>query len=165
MPIATKDLGKYKKPGIYINEIDQSIIELPVQNTLINLVPGFSKRGPINTPTYVQNVSDFETIFGTIDRQLENKGSFFHRTCEQMLASGPIYALNLLATDDNRDKLQWSSVSVTADKYNLYTHGTDSRTSPYSMFFNRQDFWTRDPDSFLDMVDNTSYNPNAPDIE
>ncbi len=37
---------KFVSPGVFINEIDNSVIELPVQNVLINLVPGFSKKGP-----------------------------------------------------------------------------------------------------------------------
>ena len=44
MPIDEKNLGKYKRPAIYIEEIDNSIIETPAQNVLINLVPGFSKK-------------------------------------------------------------------------------------------------------------------------
>lgn len=91
MPIKDKDFGKYKRPGIFVNEIDASIIELPVQDVLINLVPGFSKKGPFNSPIYVTNPSDFEAIFGEDDRRLENKGSFFHKTCKQMLKSVNLY--------------------------------------------------------------------------
>ncbi len=145
--IQDKDLGKYKRPGIFINEIDNSIIELPVQNVLINLVPGFSKKGPVNRPVYITNRVDFEKIFGSIDNGLERKGSFFHRTCLKMIESGPIWALNLLSTDDTRDLLNWKSVSVGA----AFTNGS-TQTMPYSRLFNRQDFWERDTESFLDYV-------------
>ena len=67
MPIQEKDLGKYKRPGIYINEIDNSLIELPAQDVLINLIPGFSKKGPYNRPVYIDNTVDFERIYGTIE--------------------------------------------------------------------------------------------------
>ena len=147
MPIQDKDLGRYKRPGIFINEIDNSIVELPVQNVLINLVPGFSKKGPVNRPVYVTNPSDFNKIFGDIDRGLERKGSYFHRTCIKMLQTGPIWALNLLITNDLRDKLAWKSISCGSAFENDIT-----RLMPYSRVFNRQDFWDRDDESFLDFV-------------
>jgi len=147
MPIDNKNLGKYRRPGIYINEIDQSIIELPIQDILINLVPGFSKKGPFNRPVRVDSPAEFEAIFGPIDKNLENKGSFFHRTVEDMLNTGPIFALNLLKTDPNRDTLEWQSISA-ASQYN----NGPKNTSPYERFFNRQDFWERDTESFGDIV-------------
>jgi len=156
MPIQEKDLGKYKRPGIYINEIDNSIIELPAQNVLINLIPGFSKKGPYNRPVYVDNTVDFERIYGTIDKQLENKDSYFHRTCEKMLATGPIWALNMLATVPNRDVLNYVSISTSA----LYENSSLVNQSDYEKFFNRQDFWVRDEDSFQYLVDETGLNPN-----
>lgn len=147
MPIQDKDLGKYNRPGIFINEIDASIIELPVQDVLINLVPGFSKKGPINRPVYVTNKVDFIRMFGDIDRSLERKGSYFHRTCIKMMKSGPIWALNLLSTDDTRDTVSWKSIATGA----AYTNAS-TRSMPYSRLFNRQDFWERDDESFLDYV-------------
>jgi len=147
MPIQNKDLGKYNRPGIFINEIDNSIIELPQQDILINLVPGFSKKGPVNKPIYVTNKADFIAIFGDIDRGLERKSSFFHRTCIKMLESGPIYALNLLLTDDERDKANWKTLSCASNYKNDIT-----KKIPYSRLFNRQDFWERDNESFLDYV-------------
>jgi len=147
MPIQNKDLGKYKRPSIFIEEIDASVIELPVQEALINLVPGFSKKGPINRPVYVSNKTDFAKIFGDIDKSLERKGSYFHRTCLKMIESGPIWALNLLSTDDDRDELNWKTISLAS----YYDNGT-VKEMPYSRAFNRQDFWKRDDESFLDYV-------------
>ena len=147
MPIKDKDFGKYKRPGIFIEEIDSSIIELPIQEVLINLVPGFSKKGPFNAPIYVTNPNDFTSIFGEDDRRLENKGSFFHKTVKQMLKNGPVWALNLLATNPNRDKVDWQSISVSSQ----YQNGSVTR-SAYESFFNRQDFWERDSDAFLNVV-------------
>ena len=149
MPIKTKSLGKYKAPSIYIEEVDNSIRELPIQEVLINLIPGFSKKGPINNPTYIEDPVTFREIFGDIDRNLENKGSYFHRTALKMLESGPIHALNLLATSPTRDTLQWKSISLQSKEDNATT-----KTAPYENFFNRQDFWERDDESFLDLVNN-----------
>lgn len=147
MPIPLKDLGKFKKPGIYQREQNYSAIEQPVQEVLNNLVPGFSKKGPFNSPILLTNPTDFEAIFGQDDRRLENKGSYFHKTVKQMLKSGPVWALNLLATDPNRDKLEWQSISVSAQ----YENST-VKTTGYEYFFNRQDFWERDTDAFLNIV-------------
>lgn len=152
MPIKDKDFGKYKRPGIFTEEIDASIVELPVQDVLINLVPGFSKKGPFNTPIYVTNNSDFEAVFGEDDRRLENKGSFFHKTCKQMLKSGPIWALNLLSTNPNRDKVEWQSISVSSQYENSAV-----KSSAYEYFYNRQDFWERDTDAFLNVVKSNNY--------
>jgi len=148
MPIANKDLGNYKRPGIFIVEDDQSIIERPIQDVLINLVPGFSKKGPVNNPIRVDNPKDFEDIFGPVDINLENKASYFHRTVNDMLQKGPVWALNLLATDPNRDLLEWESISLATQ----YENGPKN-TSPYERFYNRQDFWERDEESFMDLVD------------
>jgi len=158
MPIKDKDFGKYKRPGIFIEEIDNSIIELPVQNVLINLVPGFSKKGPFNAPIYVTNPNDFEAIYGEDDRRLENKGSYFHKTVKQMLKSGPVWALNLLDTNANRDKVDWQSISVSAQYEN-----SDVKRSAYSSFFNRQDFWERDTDAFLNVVKQDNFGVDVKD--
>ncbi len=158
MPISDKNLGKYKVPAIYIEEVDQSMIERPVQEILINLVPGFSRKGPINKPVRVNSSIDFESIFGSVDKGLEIKGSYFHRTVLTMLEQGPVWALNLLKTDPNRDKLQWKSISVTSQ----YDNGS-LISSPYERFFNRQDFWERDPDAFMDVV--VENNSGVDDVE
>ena len=147
MPIKDSDFGKYKRPGVFIEEIDSSPITLPIQEVLVNLVPGFSKKGPFNAPIYVTNPTDFTAIFGDDDRRLENKGSFFHKTAKQMLKNGPIWALNLLATNPNRDKVDWQSISVSSQ----YQNGDVNRAA-YEYFYNRQDFWERDTDSFLNVV-------------
>ena len=153
--MSNSQLGTYTRPGIFINEINNSPITLPIQDVLINLVPGFSKKGPVNKPVYVDNPTNFESIFGTTDRRLENKGSFFHRTVEKMLQSGPVWALNLLTTDDSRDKLSWQTISVSS----LFQNGTE-QLAPYSRFFNRQDFWERDADAFMSIVQNPTADHN-----
>ena len=153
MPIKDKDFGKYKRPGIFIEEIDSSVITLPVQDVLINLVPGFSKKGPVNAPIYITNPTEFVNIFGEDDKRLENKGSFFHKTCKQMLKSGPIWALNLLATNPNRDKVDWQSISVSA----LHKNDDTAKRAPYESFFNKQSFWERDTDAFLNVVKSNNF--------
>ena len=151
MPIQEKNLGKYVRPDIYIVEDDNSPIDSPVvQNVLINLVPGFSKRGPYNYPVYIDTKQKFENTFGPIDYQLERKGSYFHRTCLKMLETGPIWALNILSTVPGRDKLNYVSISTTA-KYNS-SNLSSPYVADYETFFNRQDFWEKDTETFLDLV-------------
>ena len=77
-------IGKYKRPGIFIEEIDRSVVTSPTQDLgTPNLVIGVSRKGPVNTPIEVKNISEITSIFGDIDRQLEKKGSFFHRTLQK----------------------------------------------------------------------------------
>jgi hypothetical protein len=141
----TIQIGQYTRPGIYINEYDNSIlpnIVAPAGN--YTLVIGFSKIGPINTPVLLQSQSDLTNIFGNIDRTLERNGSFFHRTIQQMLLSGPVYALNLLETDDTLDLLQYASLSAACN----YPNYINSNGAPYSKFFNTTGFWKKDTESF-----------------
>ena len=42
-------IGKYKRPGIFIEEFDNSIIQTPTVEGLTNLVIGVSKKGPGGT--------------------------------------------------------------------------------------------------------------------
>lgn len=148
-------ISKYKRPGIFINEYDNSIITSPAATTGINtLVVGFSKKGPVNSPVLLTNTNDLTSIFGDIDRSLERKGSFFHRTITQMLASSPVYAINLLATDDTLDQIQYKSLSTSTDKSN-----GDLLSDSYRKFFNTTGFWKRDTDAFLNLTQkDTDYN-------
>ena len=143
----TLQIGKYKRPGIFIEEIDKSIITSPTVEGLSNLVIGFSKKGPVNTAVLLKTVGDLERIFGSIDRQLERKGSFFHRTISKMLESSPVYAVNLLLTDDALDTIEYQSLSATAQ----YSNDVE-RTASYRRFFDTTGFWSRDTESFINLT-------------
>jgi len=137
-------IGKYKRPGISVEEFDASVIASPqAAGTLTSLVMGFSRKGPVNTPILLQNISDLETVFGQLDRNMERKGSFFHRTVSKMLESSPVYAINLMLTSDTLDQIEYKSVSTRSDKTNDVI-----RTGPYRRFFDTTGFWKRDTDSF-----------------
>ncbi len=140
-------IGKYKRPGIFIEEIDKSIITSPTVEGFANLVIGFSKKGPVNSAVLLKTVGDLERIFGSIDRQLERKGSFFHRTISKMLEASPVYAVNLLLTDDALDTIEYQSVSATP----IYSNDVE-RTASYRKFFDTTGFWKRDTDSFIDIT-------------
>lgn len=140
-------IGKYKRPGIFLEEFDKSQITSPTVDGITNLVIGVSKKGPVNTPILLNNTGDLERIFGQLDRQLERKGSFFHRTISKMLEASPIYAVNLLLTDDNLDTLEYQNLS-TATSY----QNDIERLAPYRRFFDTTGFWKRDTESFLNVT-------------
>lgn len=141
------NVGKYKRPGIFIEEINQSIISPVVTEGIINLIPGFSKKGQPNSPIYLESSADANAIIGSIDRNLEKKGSYLHRTVYKMLESGPVWALNLLLTDDNLDTLDYQTISTASGYPNSAT-----QTESYRRFFNTSGFWRRDTESFLNFA-------------
>jgi len=142
-------IGKYKRPGIFIEEFDQSVITSPTVEGISTTVIGFSRKGPVNTPVLVQNLDDLEKIFGSLDRNLERKGSFFHRTISKMLESSPVLAVNLLLTDDNLDTIEYKSVSTSTNVVNDV-----KRLGPYRRFFDTTGFWKRDEQSFINLTRN-----------
>jgi hypothetical protein len=149
--MAAVQIGKYKRPGIFIEEFDQSIITSPVVDGITNMIIGVSKKGPVNTPILLKTLGDLEAIFGQLDRNLERKGSFYHRTISKMLETSPIYAINLLATDDNLDTIEYRSLS-SASNYN----NDIVRTAPYRRFFDTTGFWKKDTESFTNITKNNA---------
>ena len=150
-------IGKYKRPGIFIEEFDNSIITTPIVEGITNMVIGVSKKGPVNTPIRLTTVNDLESVFGTLDRGLERKGSFFHRTISKMLESSPIFAINLLSTDDTLDVIEYKSLSSSSGYINDI-----EREGPYRRFFDTTGFWKRDTESFINLTKtNTGYSERA----
>ena len=149
-------ISSYTRPGIYINEYDNSIVVSPTVAGVNTFVMGVSKKGPVNAPILVSTIQDFENIFGTIDRTLERNSSFFHRTVEKLLETNAVYAMNLLKTDDTLDQIGYVNMSAATQ----YTNA-DVKLAPYRRFFNTTGFWTRDTDSFLNVVKDSTYgNPD-----
>ena len=148
-------IGKYKRPGIFIEEFDNSIIQTPLVEGITNLVIGVSRKGPVNTPVRLNSVSDLEAVFGPIDRGLERKESYFHRTVAKMLESSPVFAMNLLRTDDRLDTLEYQSLSVSSD----YSNDVERR-APFRRFHDTTGFWKKDTEAFLDIAKLTSGSSN-----
>lgn len=148
--IPSIQIGNITRPDIYLQEYDNSVISpAPSVTGTTPLVIGVSKTGPINTPVLFQSTTDFTNAFGDIDRNLERRGSFFHRTVQNLLASGPVYAMNLLATSDVLDQIQYKTVSTRSD----YTNDVE-RTGPLRKFYNTTGFWQLDSDNFTTLVNN-----------
>lgn len=87
-------LENIKSSGIYRFVFEKS--DLPAEQAeTMRLFVGYSEKGPFNTPVYVDSISDFRKIYGDTNKKLERYGDYFHRSCIQGLANGPILALNI----------------------------------------------------------------------
>ena len=147
------DLNKFKASGIYTLEFDQSE-NIIVSPQTIRLVVGFSKKGPFNAPVFCPDVKTARTVFGDIDTSLERKGSFFHRSLFTALQTGPCFALNLLALNDDTETSPDSSDKVNYRSFSIDTVETNGTLTPklLSSFYNKQKFWFPDPEFFLATV-------------
>jgi len=139
------NLSDYNRAGVFIEERNNSVIDRPAaQEAVVNFIPGFSRKGTVfNRPVLIKTKSDRTTYFGEIDRFLEKKSSYFHRTIEIALQTAPVWALNILKTT-SLDKLNYASVSLSAQYDN-----TPVAQRQYDDFFNKSGFWQRDTESFL----------------
>lgn len=148
---STINLSDYNHAGIYVEERNSSVIDTPApQEAIVNFVPGFSRKGTVfNRPVLVKTKDDRFKYFGDIDRYLEKKGSFFHRTIDVCLQTSPIWAMNILKTN-SLDQLNYKSVSLAAQYDNL-----PILQNQYDTFFNKAGFWQRDTESFLFFARNT----------
>ena len=61
---------------ITINEIDNSSASAVTTSNNIVYVPGYSIKGPVNTPTLCNSVSEFREIFGNTAYQYKSKQKF-----------------------------------------------------------------------------------------
>jgi len=142
------DYSQFKASGVYTLEFDSSQNVILTSQT-IRLVVGFSNVGPFNTPVYIPDATTMISIFGDIDRSLENRGSFFHRSVFTCLGQGPVFALNLLKLNDDEssaspDEVTYKSFSLDTEQYN---GNVTSRL--YSSYYNKERFWFPDPEYFL----------------
>src|SRR5574344_1919574 len=113
------ELFNLKSAGTYRFERDKSEISNDVTTiSNLRLVVGFSKMGPFNTVKLVTSPAQFIKLYGNIDRSLEKRGSFFHRSALAALSAGPILCLNLLNLDPDKDQVVEKSFSVSAGDTN-----------------------------------------------
>jgi len=140
-------IASIKASGTYRFEFDKSqVVGVPANQT--RLVVGFSKKGPFNTPVFIPDSSFFKQIFGEIDRNLEKKDSYFHRSCLSALERGPILALNLLSLDSD-DKSQYMKMATAATPD---AQSNIASIAEYSKFYNQDKFWFPDSEAFLNNV-------------
>ena len=129
-------LLQFKSSGVYRLEFDKSqTVNIPAET--IRLVVGRSKKGPYNTPVFIENTEQFVQVFGGIDSSLEKKGMYFHRSCIETLSRGPILALNLTAADAA------DRVALVSPVTNSSIEGLAAREASvqYSDIFDTDKFW------------------------
>ena len=143
------ELSNLKSAGTYRFERDLSTIsnETTAYSNL-RLVVGFSKVGPFNTPMLVTNTAQFVKLYGPIDRSLEKRGSYFHRSCLVALSAGPILCLNLLNLDPDIDQVPQKSFSVNTKYFNK-----PLVTLPLISLYDTDKFWFASEQSYLDSID------------
>jgi len=117
------------------------------------LLVGFSRKGPFNTPILVRNNNEAKLIFGDIDRFLEKRGSFFHRSLSHALEAGPVYALNLrkLNPSITPDLVDGQAVSA--------SYGIDNETEArieLKELYKTDKFWSVDPEKLQEVVNPSS---------
>jgi hypothetical protein len=140
------NLNRFKSSGVYTVEIDESQnVALPLGTG--RLVIGSSKRGPINTVVALSDLNSALAVYGERDTKLESKGSYFHRTLEVALRKGPVYALNVLPTDDTLDKVTFATFNTESASFNS-DFTASAFEQPLSSFFNTQKLWYADEDQF-----------------
>jgi len=140
-------IASIKAAGTYRFEFDKSqVVSIPANQT--RLIVGFSKTGPFNTPVFIPDTAFFKQVYGDIDRNLERKDSFFHRSCLAALERGPILALNLLNLD-SADQVEYLKFGTAATPEAQANGGA---MGEYQKFYNRDKFFYPDSDAFLDNV-------------
>lgn len=143
-------LLQFKSSGVYRLEFDKSqTVNIPAET--IRLIVGHSKKGPYNTPTFVEDVAQFTNIYGNVDYSLEKKGMYFHRSAIAALQRGPILALNVAAMDSG-DTVNGVSLSTNAASVNEVAAAT---TTPYADVHNTDKFWF--PNSDIAIQNETSF--------
>jgi hypothetical protein len=99
------NLDRYKASGVYLAEIDRSAEQQQTASPTTRVVIGFSRKGPVMTPVYLERKETARDVFGEIDESLERKGSFFHRTIDTCLNEGPVFAINMIPFVNEVDDL------------------------------------------------------------
>ena len=151
------ELINLKSAGTYRFERDKSEISNEVATiSNLRLVAGFSKTGPFNTVKLVTSTAQFIKLYGNIDRSLEKKGSFFHRSALVALSTGPILCLNLLNLDPDRDQVVEKSFSVGSGEYNKIPV-----TLPLQSLYNTDKFWFASDEAYLDAIEKSLGNGNT----
>lgn len=157
MATVTLDLNRFKASGVYTVEFEASE-RIVVNTNTLRLVVGFSRKGPFNTPVFLRDSKDARTIFGDVDKFLESRGSFFHRSLNTALRLGPVYAINLLPLNnkpiyDGGDAVDYIAYSLSAGEQN----GTKAR-SLYQSFYNTDRFYKLSEENLIAVANSNPLN-------
>lgn len=144
------ELAGLKAAGTYRFERDLSAVSSGISTDAYNnlrLFVGFSKKGPYNSVQLITSASQFIKMYGNIDRSLEKRGSYFHRSALVALSAGPILCLNLLVLDPMKDQIMHRSISTNVKERNQAIY-----TLPYQSVYNTDKFWFLSSESYLDGI-------------
>ena len=143
-------LLQFKSSGVYRLEFDKSqTVNIPAET--IRLVVGRSRKGPYNTPVLIEDAEQEVQVFGGIDKSLEKKNMFFHRSALETLSRGPILALNMTTADDN-DKVAIFSPATNSSQEGLSSvpvNGSSQLLKKYSDVFDTDKFWNPSDEKLL----------------
>ena len=161
------DLSVFKASGVYTLEFDASE-NIIINPQTIRLVVGYSNIGPFNTPVFCPDIATFQAVFGGIDRSLEKRGSFFHRSSLTCLQSGPIFAISLrllnntvdpISGDPNyaagADVARYVAFSVDTEEHNGnnatggYSDPLSNEDKLLSSYYNKEKFWFPDTEYLI----------------
>ena len=145
-------LLQFKSSGVYRLEFDKSQTSNIPAGTL-RLVVGHSKKGPYNSPVLVSTTEQFIEVFGSIDKNLEKSGMFFHRSALAALTRGPILALNLasFAAGDNINSVGLIT-RVPDIAAGEASPSVQSKSSDYHRYFNTEKFWSPSDEALNDEI-------------
>jgi len=141
------ELQQFKSSGVYRLEFDKSQTVNVPQET-IRLVVGHSLTGPYNTPVFIENTEQFIQAFGSVDKNLERRGMYFHRSALEALSRGPILAVNLLNPEAG-DTASWASIVTNGSKQGLSAEFGDSS---FASYHDTERFWLPTDDKLLRVV-------------
>lgn len=147
--ISLSDLRtKYRGAGVYTIFSDESVQpNTSGTGQVVRLVMGFSKVGWFNRPFYIEQ-GDYTTarlLFGERDRSLERKGSFFHKSLEVALSTGPVLAMNLHPFNNKLDSGVPAKGSDSAEYQAFSTDITEANGEKvnrlYASYFQKERFY------------------------
>lgn len=171
------DLSVFKASGVYTLEFDASE-NIIINPQTIRLVVGYSSTGLFNTPVYCPDITTFQSVFGEIDKSLEKKGSFFHRSALTCLQSGPIFALNLRILNNTveedgdpnyaggADVTRYRAFSVDTEESNGanstggYSDPLTKQDKLVSSYYNKEKFWFPDTNNLIATEDDSGSRPD-----
>jgi len=150
-------LRQFKSSGVYRLEFDKSQTANINVETL-RLVVGHSKKGAYNSPVLIETVEDFINSYGNIDKGLEKKGMFFHRSALAALARGPILALNLNKFT-SADKAFYFSPATDGSEHSTDTTNV-SGSDDYTNFHDVEKFMKPSDAAFLTADSGAAFTDN-----
>jgi hypothetical protein len=134
------NLDALKASGVYTFEYDASTTISEVSE-YGRLLIGSSKKGPFNTIVKINTDAQAKNIYGSNDKMLEKKGSYFHKSLEILLREGPVYALNVLPIDTTSGPGNTHRGSIATINTECADVNNASADVEVFKLFNRQKLW------------------------